>query len=138
MRCSRWTLTSLLVVALIAVSAPACDSDDAAADGSDGVAGGAADVADDTTSADSADRSGGADPVSGDTPCTPLLCEDGNPCTDDSCSEVGTCLHALTANGTQCGCDEEGVCSDGSCLGNKQVCTSHLDCDDSLSCTIGG
>lgn len=63
----------------------------------------------------------------------PLLnCDDGNPCTTDSCGSQG-CAHA--ANTFACddgdGCTTGDVCSQGVCLG-----PTPLSCDDANPCTV--
>lgn len=132
-------LALLMIVSAVGLAmtlAPAC-GDDGDADNGSGAAGSTTDdAASDTAGPDSQDRSGASSTPTDEEGCSPLACEDGNPCTDESCDEIGGCLYALTTNGTPCGCDEGGECLDGSCVGAGQVCTSHLDCDDLLSCTI--
>jgi hypothetical protein len=48
------------------------------------------------------------------TPGTPLDCEDGDPCTIESCDPVLGCQHLPAPNGTPCGppgtACEQGVC----------------------------
>jgi hypothetical protein len=68
----------------------------------------------------------------------PLSCDDGSPCTADSCN-AGTCLHAPANDGGTCndanGCTTDDVCSNGTCAGT-------LNCDDGNACTtdqcVGG
>jgi hypothetical protein len=61
-----------------------------------------------------------------------LNCNDGNPCTDDSCDPVTGCLHvnntAVCSDGNQC--TPKDVCTKGACLG-----MGVKDCDDSNPCT---
>ena len=90
----------------------------------------------------------------------PANCNDGNPCTDDSCDGVGGCSH--TANeepcqdgdactiGDQCAegtcqpgssanCDDGNPCTDDACDGNSG-CTHSSNaaaCDDGNACTTG-
>ncbi len=63
----------------------------------------------------------------------PMDCNDGNPCTDDSCDAAKGCLHL--PNQAPCNdnnaCTTEDVCSNGQCQGNGS-----LDCDDSNPCTL--
>ena len=60
-----------------------------------------------------------------------ISCVDTNPCTTDSCSAAGTCVHANTTGA----CDDKDACTvndqcmAGKCLGSKKSC------DDGLSCT---
>ena len=62
------------------------------------------------------------------------FCDDGNPCTTDSCSETDGCVHVANSEP----CDDDNVCtvidqcSDGACLGALPT----LDCDDGIPCTI--
>ena len=59
-------------------------------------------------------------------------CNDGNPCTDDSCTG-GSCAYTDTDNGTTCNdgsfCTVGDVCVDGECTGTAR------DCDDGDFCT---
>lgn len=63
----------------------------------------------------------------------PLLCNDGNPCTTDSCSKVLGCVFA-PSTGTGCNdgdaCTLVDVCSGGQCVGQVAVT-----CDDGNPCT---
>jgi cysteine-rich repeat protein len=60
-----------------------------------------------------------------------LNCDDGNPCTSDSC--VGdTCQHTPAANGTPC--DDGNACTTESCQSAQCVATA-LSCDDGDLCT---
>ncbi len=92
----------------------------------------------------------GVAPDSGVDPCLSMNCDDGNPCTADSCS-AGVCQHQATSEGASCG---SGICRAGSCCngcwdgsacqpgnavaacGTPQtgggMCSS---CDDSNACT---
>ncbi len=76
---------------------------------------------------------GGAKPVCSG---TPLVCNDGNICTDDSCiSSVGCTTTPTTAPGpVKCndgnGCTVNDVCTGGLCAGTA------LQCDDGNACTI--
>ncbi|MBM4355321.1 MAG: hypothetical protein FJ109_16305, partial [Deltaproteobacteria bacterium] len=62
----------------------------------------------------------------------PANCEDGNPCTDDSCSAQSGCVH--TPNTAPCFdgdfCTSGDLCAEGTCIGKGQV-----DCDDGNPCT---
>jgi hypothetical protein len=59
-------------------------------------------------------------------------CNDGNPCTDDSCDGVAGCAH--TANSAACSdgsaCTVGDLCEEGSCAGGAA-----LDCNDDNVCT---
>lgn len=66
-------------------------------------------------------------------PC-PVGCDDGNPCTIDSCAASG-CAHELSASGTPCStgvCDGAGACvacvSDGECAGATPLCAPDHRC----------
>ncbi len=64
-----------------------------------------------------------------------LDCDDGNPCTADSCSVMGGCQHTPVGVGTSCGdgnaCNGAEICNAGGvCLGGTT-----LDCDDGNACT---
>jgi hypothetical protein len=60
-------------------------------------------------------------------------CEDGNPCTTDTCGASG-CTHATAANGTPCpdgnACNGAETCQAGACAPGAP-----LDCDDGNPCT---
>jgi hypothetical protein len=60
-------------------------------------------------------------------------CDDGNPCTEDICSQ-GECVHEDLANGTPCPddlfCNGDETCQSGSCEAGAP-----RNCDDGLSCT---
>ncbi len=63
---------------------------------------------------------------------TPLDCDDGNVCTDDSCDPVVGCVH--TNNSVSCNdnnvCTVNDYCSGGICVGGGL-----LNCDDGNACT---
>ena len=63
-------------------------------------------------------------------PCT-LNCDDGNPCTDDSCDPAGGCAHTPNANPCDDGnaCTTGDVCAAGACAGAPVLC------DDGNPCT---
>jgi hypothetical protein len=67
---------------------------------------------------------------------TALNCNDGNPCTTDTCDPVAGCQHAVVANGTSCSdgnlCNGTETCTGGVCGGS----TNPLNCNDSNPCTI--
>ena len=66
----------------------------------------------------------------------PLDCDDGDPCTEDSCDDTsGDCVGAPMAEGEEC--DDGNLCTlddacdaDGACVG------APLDCDDLNECTL--
>ena len=61
-------------------------------------------------------------------------CDDNNACTDDSCTELGGCLHDANANACDDGdpCTLADQCLDGDCLGTDVACDcqSDGDCDN--------
>jgi len=63
---------------------------------------------------------------------TPVNCNDGNPCTDDSCDPKQGCIY--THNNAPCSdgsaCTAGDVCANGQCAGGKLV-----DCNDANPCT---
>lgn len=69
--------------------------------------------------------------------CDPRPCDDGNPCTANSCDALG-CLSAPVADGTAC--DDgyvdtvEDQCLAGVCEGRVLACRDDLDCDDGNLC----
>ena len=70
----------------------------------------------------------------------PVDCDDGNPCTDDSCDPVDGCIHtantAIVCQSGDCDAllwyDEVNCGDDGSCPDQGLT----LDCDDGLICTV--
>ncbi len=65
----------------------------------------------------------------------PAMCDDGNPCTTDACTQNG-CTHANVANGTSCAtnvCFSNMQCTAGVCGGGSAVPT-----DDGNTCTTDG
>jgi len=66
----------------------------------------------------------------------PLVCDDGQPCTDDSCDPVNGCIHASKGDGTECDdgsdCTTADHCTAGVCGGTGKVC------DDGNPCTANG
>ncbi len=71
--------------------------------------------------------------------CVPLGCDDGNPCTDDSCGSSG-CVHAPNAamcdDGTFCNGTDR--CSGGSCGAHSgNPCSSGTTCDEAGSSCVG-
>ncbi len=68
----------------------------------------------------------------------PIDCDDGNPCTEDSCvPDEGQCLHVPLPDGTSCddgnACTVGGECANGKCGGGLPI-----DCDDDNACTDDG
>ena len=63
---------------------------------------------------------------------TPLNCDDGNPCTIDSCDPVKACQHANTTAACSDGnaCTVGDICQNGSCVPGATT-----NCDDSNTCT---
>jgi cysteine-rich repeat protein len=74
---------------------------------------------------------------------SPTSCDDGNPCTDDTCDPAGGCVHDLNPNCVECSlpsdCDDGNPCTDDSCEPISGTCThtNNADhCDDGFFCTI--
>ena len=67
----------------------------------------------------------------------PLSCDDGNPCTDDSCDPTAGCIH--TNNTAPCDdgnpCTTSDTCQAGTCAGVAGADGST--CDDGNACTLG-
>src|SRR5439155_24248610 len=65
---------------------------------------------------------------------TPLNCNDGNPCTTDSCDPVAACQHPAVANGTSC---SDGNACNGAETCQAGVCTAGTlpNCNDNNPCT---
>ena len=72
---------------------------------------------------------------------TPIICTDGNPCTNDSCSG-GFCVFSPISGGGFgiCSdgnpCTENDTCINGFCVGSEIICTDNDSCTDSF-CTNG-
>ncbi len=62
----------------------------------------------------------------------PLVCDDGNPCTNDSCFPANGCIH--TANDELCDDGEDCTYGD-QCFSSACVSGQLLNCDDNNSCT---
>ncbi len=71
----------------------------------------------------------------------PGACDDGDPCTVDSCDSTGACLHAPAVDGTLCTDDgdpcSQDVCVAGVCVHPvaEECCLGPEDCDDGNPCT---
>lgn len=68
----------------------------------------------------------------------PAACDDGNPCTNDTCRSWG-CNHWPMQTGSLCSSDGlAGVCTkDGVCdTSNSPECLINADCDDGIACTV--
>jgi hypothetical protein len=75
-------------------------------------------------------------------PSTPLACDDGDACTQDSCDPAAGCAHADTACSATCGPGDDGLrCSDGTACSVGDTCSAGscvgtpLACDDGDPCT---
>ena len=65
--------------------------------------------------------------------CTGVTCDDGDPCTDDSCLPASGCNHS-PGNGGTCSpdpCHSAGTCVDGTCK-----FAAAISCDDTNDCTV--
>jgi len=61
-----------------------------------------------------------------------LDCDDGNPCTDDSCDGASGCKHSMN----QAACDDSNACTEGDiCKGGVCGNSGPVDCDDQNVCT---
>jgi len=69
------------------------------------------------------------DPVNDCQPGTPLVCDDGNLCTTDSCDPVAGCLFTPV----ECPAGEQCDPADGICKVPPE-CTVDADCDDGMFC----
>jgi hypothetical protein len=59
-------------------------------------------------------------------------CDDGNPCTDDSCDEKSGCVH----NNNNASCDDGDACTiDDACIDGECKGGSALDCNDEIDCS---
>jgi hypothetical protein len=77
------------------------------------------------------------------------LCDDGNPCTDDSCDAKSGCQNACTVNDACSGgscvagalntCNDSNVCTDDVCNTTAGVCSNNANtqsCSDGNACTL--
>ncbi len=72
-----------------------------------------------------------------------LACDDGDPCTDDTCDPTAGCAHADVACPATCGPGDDGLrCSDGTACTVGDTCSAGscvgtpLTCDDADPCTV--
>ena len=61
-------------------------------------------------------------------------CDDGNPCTVDSCDSITGCSNDPVEGFVSCGTGGEKICVNGQCVPDID-CTSNEDCDDGMACT---
>ncbi len=65
--------------------------------------------------------------------CSPARCDDGNPCTVDSCDVTGACTHVVAPDGSSCDdgnpCTMQDACNGGVCSGTPVVCGADTPCD---------
>lgn len=73
----------------------------------------------------------------------PLACDDGDPCTTDTCDATAGCAHADVACPATCGPGDDGLrCSDGTACTTGDTCSggacvgTPLACDDGDPCTV--
>ncbi len=67
-----------------------------------------------------------------------IVCDDGNPCTTDSCDPVDGCETAKVANGTACGtgtCNANKFTAAGTCTSGQCILPPAKSCDDGIQCT---
>ncbi|RLB57985.1 MAG: hypothetical protein DRI34_06280 [Deltaproteobacteria bacterium] len=62
----------------------------------------------------------------------PADCDDGNPCTEDSCEPGSGCQHRQLADGSACG---EGLCGQMACRDGQCQVVNAVDCSDDNPCT---
>lgn len=71
---------------------------------------------------------------------TPLVCNDSNPCTDDSCNPSIGCQF-VNDNTNSCNngqfCDGQETCSSGSCQSSGDPCDSDETCNESSNTCVG-
>jgi hypothetical protein len=67
------------------------------------------------------------------TPAEPLDCDDGNPCTIDTCESGQGCVNTLQPDGS--GCDDGNACTAGDTCSNGTCTGSAIDCTDDDACT---
>ena len=92
-------------------------------------------VTDGTSCADSTVCNGAETCLSGVcSPGSPLNCDDGNPCTADSCNAIAGCQYVAATDGTPC---PDGTACNGAetCLSGACVPGIPLNCDDLNPCT---
>ncbi len=67
-------------------------------------------------------------------PCADVACDDGNPCTEDSCNAItGGCIHAELDDGN---CDDGDPCSENTvCVAGQCGLGDRVECDDGDPCT---
>ncbi len=135
------------------MDAPVRPGSDAAVDGSvgsgsDAATDGAVDSGSDAATDGSVDSGsdaatdGGMGPadaaVEGGDPCV-TLCDDSNPCTDDTCGPGGGCIH--TKNEAPCDdgifCNGADQCKDDVCMHGGNPCSSHTTCDEAAGTCTG-
>lgn len=68
--------------------------------------------------------------TAGECVLTPIDCDDGDPCTLDSCDDAGGCIHEPAI------CDDLDACTMDSCDMDGNCAHEPVDCDDDDSCTV--
>ncbi len=65
----------------------------------------------------------------------PVVCDDSNPCTDDSCDPASGCVHKNTSGFCDTGdnCTSPGVCKNAACVPGKNKCVECIVDKDCLS-----
>jgi hypothetical protein len=61
-------------------------------------------------------------------------CDDGKPCTIDSCDSLNGCKHVAQLSGSIC--FELGACKQGKCSGTTCASLVAMNCDDGQACTV--
>ncbi len=90
-----------------------------------------------TATCDDGDACTKGDICDGAGSCTPagaVDCDDGNPCTDDSCDKTKGCAHAAIADGGLC--DDGDACTKGDACKAGKCETEAVSCDDKNPCTV--
>ncbi|HKQ60004.1 MAG TPA: pre-peptidase C-terminal domain-containing protein [Candidatus Polarisedimenticolaceae bacterium] len=84
----------------------------------------------------------GVDDVAITACCTALSCDDGDPCTVDTCDTGLGCIHAAGNDGANCDdanpCTETDVCGGGLCAGTPIVCDDADACTSNACNTLNG
>ena len=65
-----------------------------------------------------------------------LNCDDGNPCTADTCDSIKGCEHAVVSG--SCDADGSACTKNDSCVAGKCIAGAPMSCDDGNPCTVDG
>ena len=88
----------------------------------------------------SPDPSGDHPLLCGDNPCATTSCDDGDPCTKDTCDPFAGCAHAWSTDPCDDGdaCTLDDACQDGVCVGAPKSCGPEQTCDPTTGECVGG